>query len=51
MPVVAGPNGAELEVDRIVGSIRERELLDRVFREGAGALTLSVADVMEPPLR
>jgi cystathionine beta-synthase len=49
MPVVARPDG-EITLDDILGSIQERELLDRVFRDGAETLEMTVADVMGPPL-
>jgi len=37
------------EVSSLVGSIRERSLLDRIFRD-PDALQASVAEVMDPPL-
>jgi cystathionine beta-synthase len=45
-PVVRDDTG---EVSSIVGSIRERELLDRVFRD-PDALQADVAEVMGPPI-
>ena len=45
-PVVRG-DGAE--VSAFVGSIRERELLDRIFRD-PDALQADVAEVMAPPI-
>src|SRR4051794_24003668 len=51
LPVVRGAaNGALTQLSEIVGSIQERELLDRIFREGPGALEMQVGDVMAPPL-
>jgi cystathionine beta-synthase len=50
LPVVRDVNGDRYAPEDIVGSIRERELLDRVFRDGAGALELSVGEIMAPPL-
>jgi cystathionine beta-synthase len=50
MPVVRESNGALADIGDIVGSIRERELLDRIVREGADTLALAVNDVMAPPL-
>jgi cystathionine beta-synthase len=50
MPVVRQGNGEGYAPEDIVGSIRERELLDRVFRDGADALGLSVGEIMAAPL-
>jgi cystathionine beta-synthase len=50
MPVVTRANGDRCPLEDIVGSIHERELLDRVFRDGAEALERRVGDVMAPPL-
>jgi cystathionine beta-synthase len=50
LPVVReGGNGATQLAD-IVGSIQERELLDRIFREGPDAFSLDVGQVMAAPL-
>jgi len=49
MPVVARAS-EETTVADILGSIQERELLERVFRDGAETLEQTVADVMGPPL-
>jgi cystathionine beta-synthase len=46
-PVVRDEEGADLA--RFVGSIRDRELLDRVFRD-PDALQADVAEVMAPPI-
>jgi cystathionine beta-synthase len=43
-------NGDLSSVGDIVGSIQERELLDRIFREGPDALEMAVGDVMAEPL-
>ena len=40
---------ASTEVSQLVGSIRDRELLDRVFRD-PDALQADVAEVMAPPI-
>lgn len=45
-PVAADDSG---EVSSLVGSIRERSLLDRIFRD-PDALQADVAEVMDPPL-
>ena len=37
-------------VDDLVGSIEERALLDRVFREGGEVLARPVEQLMSPPL-
>jgi cystathionine beta-synthase len=50
MPVVDGINGERARLSDIVGSVRERELLDRVFRDGAEALAVAVREAMAPPL-
>ncbi|HJZ60633.1 MAG TPA: cystathionine beta-synthase [Miltoncostaeaceae bacterium] len=50
MPVTARANCSPCAVADIVGSVRERELLDRVVRDGADALSLPVADAMSSPL-
>ena len=47
MPVVR--REALTERDDVLGSIRERGLLDRVYRD-AGVLDASVGEVMDPPL-
>src|SRR5205085_5711412 len=49
MPVVRHGNGQPLDLGAVVGSIHERDLLDRVFRDG-DALALEVAGAMAPPL-
>ena len=49
MPVVRPENGHGLTLESIVGSIHERDLLDRVFRDG-DALGIEVAGAMAPPL-
>ncbi len=41
---------AEASVSGLVGSIEERTLLDRVFREGGGVLARPVEELMSPPL-
>jgi cystathionine beta-synthase len=52
MPVRRQANGeGPCAIEEIVGSIRERELLERIVRDGTGALDVRVGDVMEPPLR
>jgi cystathionine beta-synthase len=50
MPVVGGDNGETGRLGDIVGSVRERELLDRVFRDGVEALSVAVREAMAPPL-
>jgi cystathionine beta-synthase len=47
LPVASGPQ-AESIAD-IIGSIRERSLLDRLFRD-PGSVEREVAEVMDPPL-
>ncbi|MBI3648992.1 MAG: cystathionine beta-synthase [Actinobacteria bacterium] len=42
-------SGDSVDVSRFVGSIRERELLDRVFRD-PDALQADVSEVMGPPI-
>jgi cystathionine beta-synthase len=54
MPVVrqpddGAPHGTFGDRGDLIGSIRERGLLDRAFHD-AGVLARTVADVMEPPL-
>ncbi|WP_370325006.1 cystathionine beta-synthase [Euzebya sp.] len=57
MPVVrssaeheaGGPERSFTDTDDLIGSIRERGLLDRAFRD-AGVLDKTVADVMDEPL-
>jgi cystathionine beta-synthase len=50
MPVVRNRERQACGPDDVVGSIRERELLDRVFRDGEVALALSVGEIMAAPL-
>jgi len=49
MPVVRRANGDALDLGSLVGSIHERDLLERVFRDG-DALGEEVATAMGPPL-
>jgi cystathionine beta-synthase len=49
MPVVRHTNGDPLDLGSLVGSIHERDLLERVFRDG-DALGEEVATAMGPPL-
>jgi cystathionine beta-synthase len=51
IPVMANGDCFPCSLDQIVGSVLERELLDRVIRDGADALQLPVAEAMAPPLR
>jgi cystathionine beta-synthase len=46
----AGVAEAEASVSGLVGSIEERTLLDRVFREGGEVLARPVQELMSPPL-
>jgi cystathionine beta-synthase len=46
----AGVTEAEASVSGLVGSIEERTLLDRVFREGGEVLARPVQQLMSPPL-
>jgi cystathionine beta-synthase len=46
----AGVTEAEASVSGLVGSIEERTLLDRVFREGGEVLARPVQELMSPPL-
>ena len=46
----AGVAEGEATVDTLVGSIEERALLDRVFREGGDVLARPVEQLMSPPL-
>jgi cystathionine beta-synthase len=50
MPVVRSREHQACGPGDVVGSIRERELLDRVFRDGQEALALSVGEIMAAPL-
>src|SRR3954469_4305993 len=51
LPVTRGHANGDLQsVGDIVGSIQERELLDRIFREGPDALEMAVGVVMAAPL-
>jgi cystathionine beta-synthase len=49
---VRGPGVAEADarVDALIGSIEERSLLDRVFREGGDVLAQPIERLMSPPL-
>jgi cystathionine beta-synthase len=49
MPVVRQPNGDGLDLASVVGSIHERDLLERVFRD-ADALREEVVTAMAAPL-
>ena len=49
MPVVRELNGTPLDLGDVIGSIHERDLLDRVFKDG-DALNAEIATVMTPPL-
>jgi len=51
IPVMANGDCFPCALDQIVGSVLERELLDRVLRDGRDALELPVRDAMAPPLR
>ena len=51
IPVMANGDCFPCSLDQIVGSVLERELLDRVIRDGAEALQLPVAEAMAAPLR
>jgi cystathionine beta-synthase len=46
----AGVADGDAKVDALVGSIEERALLDRVFREGGDVLAQPVERLMGPPL-
>jgi cystathionine beta-synthase len=46
----AGVAAGEASVSGLVGSIEERTLLDRVFREGGEVLARPVEELMSPPL-
>ena len=46
----AGLEDGSAGVDGLVGSIEERSLLDRVFREGGEVLARPVEELMSPPL-
>jgi cystathionine beta-synthase len=46
----AGLDDGSAAVDSLVGSIEERSLLDRVFREGGEVLARPVEELMSPPL-
>ena len=46
----AGLDDGSAGVDGLVGSIEERSLLDRVFREGGEVLARPVEELMSPPL-
>jgi cystathionine beta-synthase len=49
MPVVREADGEGLDLGDIVGSVHERDLLDRIFRDG-DALAAEVSTAMAPPL-
>jgi cystathionine beta-synthase len=49
MPVIRDLNGTALDLGGVIGSIHERDLLDRVFKDG-DALNAEIATVMAPPL-
>ena len=51
IPVMANGDCFPCALDQIVGSVLERELLDRVFRQGPTALDVRVGDAMAAPLR
>ncbi len=51
IPVMANGDCFPCALDQIVGSVLERELLDRVFREGPDALQRPVTEAMAAPLR
>jgi cystathionine beta-synthase len=46
----AGVDEGEVSVSGLVGSVEERTLLDRVFREGGEVLARPVEELMSPPL-
>jgi cystathionine beta-synthase len=46
----AGVDEGESSVSGLIGSIEERTLLDRVFREGGEVLARPVEELMSPPL-
>jgi cystathionine beta-synthase len=46
----AGVDEGEVSVSGLVGSVEERTLLDRVFREGGEVLARPVEQLMSPPL-
>ena len=50
LPVVREEGDGQPALSDILGSIQERQLLERLVREGGGALQLTVGDVMEAPL-
>jgi cystathionine beta-synthase len=49
MPVVRDQDGDAQDLGDIVGSVHERDLLDRIFRDG-DALAAEVSTAMAPPL-
>ena len=51
IPVMANGDCFPCSLDQIVGSVLERELLDRVIRDGAEALQMPVREAMAAPLR
>jgi cystathionine beta-synthase len=46
----AGVSDGEASISGLIGSVEERTLLDRVFREGGEVLTRPVEELMSPPL-
>ncbi len=51
LPVMANGDCFPCGLEQIVGSVLERQLLDRVIRDGADALQLPVTEAMAEPLR
>jgi cystathionine beta-synthase len=45
-----GVSDGEASISGLIGSVEERTLLDRVFREGGEVLTRPVEELMSPPL-